>query len=139
MSGHCRELEILHIEDDLVVAQMYRLGLEYAGYRVTVVADGVAGLQVAANGQFDLLLLDMHLPAIDGLELLRQLRLQERNRELAVVILSNWDPDDSILARAEKFGILACLVKSQTTPTVLINHIRGFFRPSSFGAVQLFG
>jgi hypothetical protein len=42
MLGHGRELEILHIEDDLVIAQMYRLGLEYAGYRVTLVADGMA-------------------------------------------------------------------------------------------------
>jgi CheY-like chemotaxis protein len=136
MSGHCRELEILHIEDDLVVAQMYRLGLEYAGYRVTPVADGVAGLQMAANGRFDLLLLDMQLPAIDGLEVLSRLRLQERNRGLPVIILSNWNPDDPSLATVEEFGVLACLVKSQTTPTVLINQIRGFFQSSSLGAIQ---
>jgi CheY-like chemotaxis protein len=128
-----RQLQVLHVEDDAAVAEMYRLGIEHAGYRVTAAADAGAALRLASAGGFDLLLLDMQLPGMDGLQLLRELRVRELTRRLPVVVLSNCDPGDPVLAEAEEVGVLACLGKTQTTPAVLVRHIRGWLESQRSG------
>jgi CheY-like chemotaxis protein len=130
-----RQLQVLHVEDDAAVAEMYRLGMEHAGHRVTAAPNAVAALGLVSAGGFDLLLLDMLLPGMDGLQLLRELRLRELTRQLPVMVLSNCDPGDPILAQAEEFGVLACLGKTQTPPAVLVRQIRGWLEsPASDGA-----
>jgi DNA-binding response OmpR family regulator len=119
-------MQVLHVEDDAAVAEMYRLGVEHAGYRVTLAPDAAMALRLASMRRFDLVLLDMQLPGMDGLQLLRELRLREPTRELPVAVLSNCDPGDPAIARVEELGVLACMAKTQTTPTVLVQRIRGW-------------
>jgi CheY-like chemotaxis protein len=119
-------LQVLHVEDDAAVAEMYRIGIEHAGYRVTIAADAPAALRLASVGGFGLILLDMQLPGMDGLQLLRELRLREHTRELPVAVLSNCDPGDPLLAQVREFGVLACLGKIQTTPGTLVRHLRNW-------------
>jgi DNA-binding response OmpR family regulator len=64
---------ILVIEDDADIANVVRLHLEDAGYEVTVAADGLQGAAIAGARRFDLLILDLMLPGIDGLEICRRL------------------------------------------------------------------
>lgn len=65
---------ILIIEDDKAIAEVERDFLEINGYGVTIAADGTTGLSLASNGHFDLILLDLMLPGIDGYEICRLLR-----------------------------------------------------------------
>ena len=65
---------ILVIEDDPDIAQLVHLHLCDTGYEVDVVQDGLAGLQQALAESYDLVILDLMLPGIDGLELCRKLR-----------------------------------------------------------------
>lgn len=66
---------ILVVEDEAKLAQFIELELQYEGYKVTVVTDGLAGLTTAREFQPDLILLDWMLPGISGLEICRRLRL----------------------------------------------------------------
>jgi two-component system response regulator MprA len=65
---------ILVIEDDEAILKFLRRGLAYEGYQVDTAADGQTGLSLARDNPPDLVVLDLMLPGIDGLEVCRRLR-----------------------------------------------------------------
>ena len=67
-------MRILLVEDDLNLAQFIRKGLKEEHYAVDFAADGEAGLELALNNPYDLLILDVMLPKLDGLTLCRRIR-----------------------------------------------------------------
>jgi DNA-binding response OmpR family regulator len=67
-------MRILLVEDDLNLAQFIRKGLKEEHYAVDFAADGEAGLELALNNPYDLLILDVMLPKMDGLTLCRRIR-----------------------------------------------------------------
>jgi len=67
-------MKILVIEDEANIAQLIRLYLEQAGYTVSVASDGVAGLELHAREHPDLVILDLMLPMMDGMEVCRRIR-----------------------------------------------------------------
>ncbi|MGH2441844.1 MAG: response regulator transcription factor [Chloroflexota bacterium] len=66
--------EILVIEDDEAISDLLRRGLTYEGYKVQVAQDGSNGLRMARDAPPDLVVLDLMLPGLDGLEVCRRLR-----------------------------------------------------------------
>ncbi|MFN7927350.1 MAG: response regulator transcription factor [Blastocatellia bacterium] len=66
--------KVLVIEDDTAMAIALRDGFQYKGYAVQVARDGAAGLQMATEADFDLLILDVMLPRLSGLDVCKQLR-----------------------------------------------------------------
>ena len=79
---------ILIIEDDMFIGEMYVSSLKKAGYDVEWVTTGTTGYSMAIARQYDLILLDIMLPEVDGLEILRVLRDQESTRYLPVIMLT---------------------------------------------------
>jgi two-component system, OmpR family, response regulator MprA len=67
-------MEVLVIEDDDAISDLLRRGLTYEGYSVSVAQDGVNGLRMARDAPPDLVVLDLMLPGLDGLEVCRRLR-----------------------------------------------------------------
>lgn len=80
---------ILVAEDEQRIASFVEKGLRAAGYGVETVADGVDALALARGGDIDLVLLDLGLPGLDGLEVLR--RLREGGSNVPVIILTARD------------------------------------------------
>lgn len=76
---------ILAVEDDLVLAGHVRSFLEKAGHAVTLSHDGCEGLRLAERDDYDLVLMDILLPGLDGLQLLQQLR---RHSRVPVLLMS---------------------------------------------------
>lgn len=77
---------ILLAEDEERIASFVQKGLRSAGYAVTVAATGLDALSYAKSGQFDLLILDVGLPGIDGFEVLRRVRAD--GDDLVVIMLT---------------------------------------------------
>src|SRR6202023_2077523 len=67
-------MKILIIEDEANIVQLIRLYLEQAGFTVLAASDGAAGLELHAREQPDLVILDLMLPALDGMEVCRRIR-----------------------------------------------------------------
>ena len=79
---------ILLVEDEEKLARMVEMELQYEGYEVDKAPDGRTGLDKALTGQFDLVLLDIMLPALSGMEVLRRLRRESR---VPVIMLTARD------------------------------------------------
>lgn len=82
------EERILLVEDEEKLARMVELELNYEGYQVEKAFDGRTGLELALSGRFDLILLDIMLPALSGMEVLRRLR---RESQVPVIMLTARD------------------------------------------------
>ena len=102
---------------------MYRIKLESEGWNVEVAADGEAGLRRALQEPPSLVLLDLLLPRLDGIEVLRQIRAAEETRTLPVLILSNALGLAGREQEARGLGIADWLVKAHTTPAALSSRI----------------
>jgi CheY-like chemotaxis protein len=114
-----RARRILFVEDDRFIADMYRMRLEGDGWSVELAHDGEAGLARAVADPPALILLDLLLPRIDGLELLRRLRAAEPTRDVPVLIVSNASGLSGRESEARELGIVDWIVKANTTPAAL--------------------
>ncbi len=83
-----------------------------------VAHDGISGLELAGSLQPDVVLLDIHLPGMDGLQMLARLRDEESTKSIPVVIFTEDDSPD-LRAKATRFNISAYLLKAQVLPSRL--------------------
>ncbi len=88
-------IKVLLIEDEIKIADFVTKGLKAAGAEVTHVTDGVTGLKVALEDAHDILVLDIMLPAMNGIELMRQLRLNENSRPI-IILSAKVDLEDRL-------------------------------------------
>jgi len=106
---------ILVIDDDKTVAKAIRIVLELEGFEVSVVHDGRSGIERVTSEPFDLLMVDVFMPGMDGLETIRLVR--ERRPQLPILVMSGLSfrsgpaaaPD--FLAMATKLGAIRSLKK----------------------------
>src|SRR5210317_851579 len=89
-------MRILIIEDEERIADFLQRGLRAEGHFCVVANDGEAGLSLALEGDFDLVLLDMMLPGIHGRDICQQLRMNKVNTPL--IILSAMDSLEDVIA-----------------------------------------
>jgi len=106
------------VEDHPDIADLYQLKLQLDGYRVAVASDGAAGLSLARSLMPDLILLDMHVPHLDGLQLLAALREDAATDEVPVVVCSE-DDNPQLIKEAHRLGAAAYLVKANLLPSRL--------------------
>ncbi len=86
-------MKILVVEDDRIVGQYVRRGLEEQGYHSDLVGDGLEALRLIAGGHYDLVILDLRLPGMTGYEVLRTIR--DRGLTLPVLVLTAQDAVDN--------------------------------------------
>jgi diguanylate cyclase (GGDEF)-like protein len=117
---------VLLVEDDAEIREMYALRLRQAGYQTLAVGDGEKALKSAAKLEPDLILLDMHLPFMDGETVLMRLRADARLRRVPVVVISNLADDPALGQRLRALGAIDCVLKSGLTPGALVEAIPGW-------------
>lgn len=79
---------ILAVEDDKDILELLKYNLAKEGYRVTAVTSGEEGLQLARSTTPDLILLDLMLPGVDGLEVCRRLKMDAKTRQVPIIMLT---------------------------------------------------
>lgn len=98
---------VLIVEDELAYSTLLQEELERLGYQVIRAEDGEAGLDLALKQHPDLILLDIRLPKLDGMTVLKQLRKDKYGSTAKVIILTNIEPDgefvDTLVENAPEF------------------------------------
>ncbi|HVD01707.1 MAG TPA: response regulator [Candidatus Dormibacteraeota bacterium] len=121
--GAGRPPRILMIEDDHTIATMYRCQLQADGFEVRLATDGAYGLHLAQADPPDLVLLDVRISKLDGIEVLKTMRTDPRLVAPPVLILSNYS-NGAMVREGLALGAREYLVKSQTTHSELAEKIR---------------
>ena len=85
---------IVMIEDDMSLLKIIPLRLERAGYRVVTASDGKSGLALVASEQPDVILLDVLMPGLDGHEVLKRLKADDKTQAIPVILLTVVTPGD---------------------------------------------
>jgi len=80
--------KILVVDDEEVLVETIAYNLEQSGYQVETAVDGVSALEAAHRESFDLIVLDIMLPGMDGLEVCRQLRREDRTAMVPIIMLT---------------------------------------------------
>jgi len=105
---------ILLIEDDTVLAQMYSQRLLNEGYNVLVAQDGEEGIDIALKEKINLVLTDIMLPRVSGIEFIQKFRKNSKKADIPIIAWSNL-ADESDRETALKFGAKEYLVKGKVT------------------------
>lgn len=113
--------KVLCIEDEHFIGELYERALQSAGYHVTVEVDGAKGLALAQSNEFDIILLDLMVPNVTGIEILRALRDPAKTPELKakIIITTNLDQREDVRADIEKQAD-GYVVKAEMTPRELV-------------------
>jgi len=111
------------IEDDQTIAQMYRMKFESDGFSVWVAADGRSGLEMVSKHTPDIILLDLQMPEMDGVETLKHIRKLPGGQDIPVIVLTNLgqqEAPDSLAA----LGIEDYIIKADLTPSQVVEQVK---------------
>ena len=117
--------KILIIEDEKTLARALELTLTRAGFDVTTVFNGKDGTSLLKKESFDLILLDLIMPKMDGIAVLT--KLKELGIKTTVMVLSNLS-QESDLTRTKAFGVKDFFIKSNTPIKTIVGRVTELLR-----------
>ena len=114
---------ILIIEDEMALVHAIQDKLELLGYNTLKASDGLEGLDMALKEHPDLILLDLMMPQMNGLEMLEKLRQDAWGAQAPVIILTNLNQEDQI-KKATELGAPDYYVKTATPLSMLLDIVK---------------
>ena len=116
--------KIMLVEDDPMISEIFKKKFEAEGFDVAMVANGRDVLKLAASEKFDLILLDMVLPEMSGIEVLKELKNREKyGEDIKVIVLSNLDKTENE-KEARENGADGYIEKSHNNTSELVAHVK---------------
>ena len=128
--------KVLIIEDDQIVANIYRNKLSVEGFKVEIALDGESGLATMREFRPDALLLDLMLPKVTGVELMKLLRAESDFANTPIIVFSNTYLTNMV-QEAWKAGATKCLSKASCTPKHVIEALRSTLGMPNPGATAV--
>jgi two-component system alkaline phosphatase synthesis response regulator PhoP len=126
--------KLLVVDDEEDILELIKFNLEREGYQVSCAATGEAALDLAKSEIPDLIVLDLMLPGIDGLEVARQLKKEPETREIPIVMLTAKGEEADIVTGLE-LGADDYITKP-FSPRVLVARVRSVLRRNQRGKVK---
>jgi DNA-binding response OmpR family regulator len=121
---------IVIIEDSRIVVSIYRAKLQGEGFEVFASGDGEAGLSLVNEVDPDLVMLDLGLPRMSGVDVLRAIRCQDRFEGLPVLVLSG-SYNGPVVEAAWAAGATGVLSKAGDTPNRVVDSVRAALRSTA--------
>src|SRR3990167_7686998 len=115
--------KILLVEDEDFIRDLYVRQLTKEGFQVKSAPDGQTGLNALKAEQFDLLLLDIMLPGMNGLQLLREFKTQNPNSPMVTILLTNLG-QEAVIKEGFELGAQAYLIKASYTPDQVVTEVK---------------
>lgn len=126
--------KILLVEDEDFIRDLYVRQLTKAGFQVKFAPDGQTGLNMLAAENFDLLLLDIMLPGINGLQLLREYQTQHPTSQMITILLTNLG-QEAVIKEGFELGAQAYLIKASYTPDQVVNEVKSALSGQTPGSI----
>lgn len=117
--------KILCIEDEPFISQLYSRALTKAGYSVDVIADGKEGLSAIQTNSYDIVLLDIMIPQLLGIDILYELEDSRDNIKAKIIICTNLEQDEETRAAIEAQAD-GYIIKAEITPRQLVEIVNQF-------------
>lgn len=114
---------ILIIEDEGLLARMYSKKLEIDGYDCLSATNGQDGINVAREKNPDIILCDVMMPVMDGITVLKDLKANDKTKDIPVIMLSNLS-DEKYVNQALELGAVSYLIKSKLVPADVVAKIK---------------
>lgn len=115
--------KIAIIEDDGVIRQMYRMKFESEGFEVETAENGRDGVALVQHMKPDIILLDMHMPEMDGVTALSKIRKEKWGKDIPVIVLTNLGEEESP-KNLRALGIKGYIVKADFTPRQVVARVK---------------
>ncbi len=115
--------KVLIIEDDQIIANIYRNKLAVEGYQAERATDGEAGLKIMRTFKPDPIIVDLMLPKMSGIDVIKQIRAEAEFSKTPIIVFSNTYLTNMI-QEAWKAGATKCLSKSSSSPKEVIDVVR---------------
>lgn len=120
--------KILIVEDEKLLNEAYELVLKKEGYDVSTAFNGAEALDIFEKHKPDLILLDLRMPKMDGVEFLKQLEAKGKHPGLNVIVFSNYDEQKEI-DEAFKHGATRYILKAWSSPKELVKVVHETLNP----------
>ena len=111
--------KILIVEDDEFLSDLYLHTFLFSGFDAQVAGNGLEGYDKANQIKPDLIFMDIMMPKMNGIDLMKKLKSEEPTKNIPVIILSNFS-DESLAKEAMAQGALAYIIKSEYEPKQVI-------------------
>jgi two-component system, OmpR family, response regulator ResD len=115
--------KILLVEDEDFIRDLYVRQLSKSGFQVQSAADGTTGLNTLLSDNFDLVLLDIMLPGMNGLQILREYKTKNPTTKTIVILLTNLG-QEAVIKEGFELGAQAYIIKASYTPDQVVNEVK---------------
>jgi len=115
--------KIVIIEDDPVISQMYRMKFEADGFDVQLANNGKRGVELVEAFSPDIILLDLQMPEMNGVDVLEIIRKNSWGKDIPVIILTNMGEEESP-KEIRALGIHSYIVKANLTPRQVVQRVK---------------
>ncbi|OGG08949.1 hypothetical protein A2154_03695 [Candidatus Gottesmanbacteria bacterium RBG_16_43_7] len=116
-------VKVLIVEDDPLMSRMYQKIFTFEKYHVEIAADGEAGLEKARSTKPTIILLDIMMPKMNGIQVLEKLKADPDTKSIPVIMLTNLagekDAESALLKGAVKY-----IIKSQYEPKAVVKMVK---------------
>ena len=118
--------KVLLIEDDEFIRDLYKRQLDMCDMFTYAFSNGTDGLKSAQENQYDLILIDIMLPGMNGLDVLRNLKATDATKNIPVILISNLG-QDAVVKEGFALGAIGYLIKATFTPDQIVQEITKIF------------
>ena len=116
-------IRIAIIENDPTISQMYRMKFEADGFDVRLAANGAIGVHLVNVFRPDIVLLDLQMPEMDGVEALQHIRSTDYGQAMPVIVLTNLGEEEAP-PQLKDLGVHSYIVKANLTPRQVVAHVK---------------
>jgi len=115
--------KIAVIEDDAVISQMYRMKFEADGFDIQLANNGLHGIELVEAFNPDIILLDLQMPEMNGVDALKIIRKNDWGKDIPVIILTNLGEEEAP-KELRALGINSYIVKANLTPRQVVQRVK---------------
>lgn len=116
-------MKILLVDDDAFLRDMYAAKFAEEGDEVDAAKDGHETLRKLDQGEYDVILLDMVMPGLAGVELINEIRQHEKGKTIKCIVLSNKG-DEADINEATEAGAIGYIVKAEAIPSEVVSRVK---------------